>query len=83
MRFDKSFQKRTIREKLVLIISARKLKGLSEAVDELVHTRNDAVHGIVFSKPNREYVTGFLQNAEQVVGAMAELRRVAKHTPQS
>jgi hypothetical protein len=79
---DKPLSRRTIGEKLALIISARKLKGLSEAVNELVHTRNEAVHGMVFSKPNRQYVTGFLQNAEQVVGALAELRRVAKHTQQ-
>jgi hypothetical protein len=73
---DKPLSKRTIGEKLELIISARKLKGLSEVVNELVHTRNEAVHGTVFSKPNRQYVTRFLQKAERVVEALAELRRV-------
>lgn len=79
---DKPLPRITIGEKLSLIISARKLKGLSETVNQLVHTRNEVVHGTIFSKPNRQYVLEFLEKAEQVVRNLADLRSAPRHTQQ-
>lgn len=71
---DAPLSRRTIGEKLSLIISARKLSSLSQPVSRLVQARNEAAHGRLFTKPDRRYINKFLASAEQVVNSFAELR---------
>jgi len=78
----KSLSRATMGDKLLLIVSAGKIRGLSEATNNLVKTRNEAAHGRLFSQPDRQYIGEFLQNAELVVGTLAALRQKPQSTQQ-